>query len=113
MRNVPIGVVPSPSCRFRRRPLAPTRAAYGPPAWTQQPAERRQIRAVAYVVRVEAASTLISWREEAGTAGRRSFAAFAGHAAPSAAAASWATSTAAAGYAAAKRFAARARARAA
>src|SRR4029450_2475256 len=66
MGNVPIGVVPSPSRRFRPTPFTPPRAGYGAPAATQQTPERLQIQAVAYVVRAVDASTVISWRAEAG-----------------------------------------------
>src|SRR4029450_13341635 len=93
MGNVPIGVVPSPSRRFRPTPFTPPRAGYGAPAATQQTPERRQIQAVAYVVRAVDASTVISWRAEAGGGRRRAFASLAGHAAAIAAAAMCAASS--------------------
>jgi hypothetical protein len=64
---------------------------YGTPAATQQSPERRQVRSVAYVVFVLAASTVISC-DPAGC-GRRSFATFAGQAAASAIEASEARNT--------------------
>ena len=81
---MPIGVVPSPSWRLIRSPFQPTRAGYGPPAATQQAPERRQILAVAYVVLVVVAWTVISWRAVAGGGVRRVFAGVDGHPAASA-----------------------------
>jgi hypothetical protein len=60
IENVPIGVVPSPSCRLRRRPFRPTRAVYGPNAGRQQAPTRRQTRRVADVVPRRGALTVIS-----------------------------------------------------
>src|SRR5688572_702790 len=90
MRNVPIGVVPSPSRRFRRSPFQPTRAGNGPATARQQPPARRHVRSVACVVRAVGAVTVISCRPRG--SGSRLLAALAGQAI-AAAAASEATST--------------------
>ena len=83
IRNVPAGVVPSPSRRFDESPLRPTRAGYGPPAAVQQSPLRRQIRSDADVVRARAASTVMSCDAVGCT--RRSFARFDGQTAAAAA----------------------------
>jgi hypothetical protein len=78
IRNVPAGVVPSPSRRLAERPFQPSRAGYGPPAATQQRPARRQMRSDAWVVRAVVASTVISC--DAAGCERRSFARFGGQA---------------------------------
>jgi D-alanyl-D-alanine carboxypeptidase-like protein len=84
--NVPIGVVPSPSCRLRLRPFRPTRAVYGPATGRQQSPSRRHVRSVADVVRRRRALTVTSWVVVGATDG------YDGHDAASAAATTWTAS---------------------
>ena len=88
IRNVPIGVVPSPSRRFARSPFRPTRAGYAALAGIQHGPERRHVLNVACVVRGVAAATVISCVVPEGGRGTSSFATFDGHGAASAAVAS-------------------------
>src|SRR6266540_4576770 len=84
--NVPAGVVPSPSRRPDERPFFPTRAWNGPATGFQHAFTRLHVRSSAYVVRVDAASTVINCRP-AGPDGRQ----VAASAAPRAAASSTAS----------------------